>query len=201
MFFLTALGACHLLCCAGFVLSEKSVLVPSTCIVWLGKLLDTDTGIHNLPGRAAAIFVAIWALRTVACTRRGLQRVPGSIQWLAAPHSLAGPWLAPVYQYLFSAAHQCTVLPIRTWCFLLSAFFLSLVPAKPCRVPPPHTMPLVYSDAAPCGDSFVVACCRPGLAASVASTPTWVASVQDAELYGIFHSLRQCALRRLSPDR
>ena len=35
-----------------------------------------------------------------------------------------------------------------------SAFFLSLVPAKPRRVPLPHTMPIVYSDAALCGDSL-----------------------------------------------
>ena len=121
---------------------------------------------------------------------------PSARPWLHPV--VGGPWLAPVYQHLFSAAHPCTVLPIRTWCFLLSAFFLSLVPAKPRLVPLPHTMPIVYSDAAPCGDSFVVACCRPGLAASVASTPGWVASVQDAKLYGVFHSLRQCALRRLS---
>ena len=60
--------AAHRLERSGFVLSEKSVFAPTTRIVWLGKVIDADTGIHNLPSRAAAVFAAIWALPNVSTT-------------------------------------------------------------------------------------------------------------------------------------
>ena len=80
--FLTALGeyAAYLLERARFVLSKTSVSVPSTRIVWIGKVLDANTGFHNLPSRAASVFVAILALRTVSAAPQVLQRVLGYIQ-------------------------------------------------------------------------------------------------------------------------
>ena len=107
--FLTFLGAyaCHWLRTAGFIISPKSVLAPAQSITWLGKHLDARTGITNLPTRHAQVLLAIWTLRTTSCSARSLQRVLGSLQWLACPHSLVGPWLAPVYQYLFSTRAFC----------------------------------------------------------------------------------------------
>ena len=59
-------------------------------------------------------------------------------------------------------------------------------------------MPQVFSDAAPFHSSFVVACSRSLCFATCSPTPSWVRSIQDAELYGIFHTLRQCSLQKLS---
>ena len=91
--FLAFIGAyaCHLLQVAGFIVSPKSVLAPSPSITWLGKHIDAHSGITNLPSRQAQVLLAIWALRTVSCSSRSLQRVLGSLQWLACPHSLIGP--------------------------------------------------------------------------------------------------------------
>ena len=189
--------ACHLLQVAGFIVSPKSVLAPSPSITWLGKHIDAHSGITNLPSRQAQVLLAIWALRTVSCSSRSLQRVLGSLQWLACLHSLIGPWPAPLYQFLFNA--RCDdVLPLRQWCFLLTTFLLTLVPVNPRPVPPPATMPPLFIDAAPCGNSFIVACHRPHSSATVVQTPDWVATQQDAELYGAFHAVCQCALRGLS---
>ena len=195
----TFLGAyaCHLLQSAGFVISPKSVLIPMPSITWLEKQL-AQNGITNLPSRQAQVLLAIWAFCTVVCSHCSLQRVLGSLQWMACPHSLVCPWLAPVYQYLFSAQCGTAVLPLRPWCFLLTAFLLTLLPVTPRAVPPPATMPLLFTDAAPSGNSFIVACHRPSCSATVVQTPDWVATLQDVEFYGVFHAARQCALSGLS---
>ena len=71
-------------------------------------------------------------------------------------------------------------------------------PVSPRSLPPPFSMPQVFSDAAPFHSSFVVACSRSLCFATCSPTPSWVRSIQDAELYGIFHTLRQCSLQKLS---
>ena len=75
--FLAFIGAyaCHILQTAGFIISPKSVLIPAQSIAWLGKQIDAHTGITNMPSRQAQVILAIWALRTVGCSRRSLQRV------------------------------------------------------------------------------------------------------------------------------
>jgi len=141
---------------------------------------------------------SILALHSVRCTWRSLQRVLGSVQWLASPLSCVGAWLAPVYQYLLRSPRRYRFLPPRTFSFLLTAFLLTLPPLRPRSLPPPFTMTPVFSDAAPGPTSFVVACSRPRSFATTVPTPVWLRSIQDAELYGIFHALRQCALQKLS---
>ena len=54
--------AVHLLECAGFIISTKSVTVPTT-IQWLGKTVSIN-GISNTFGRLAQLFLSIWLLRT-----------------------------------------------------------------------------------------------------------------------------------------
>jgi hypothetical protein len=56
----------------------------------------------------------------------------------------------------------------------------------------------VFSDAAPSFSSFVVGCSHKSSFATTAPTPHWLKSVQDAELYGVFHALRQCSLQKFS---
>ena len=195
--FLT-LFACHLLQHAGFVISSKSSLTPSSSILWLGKHIESPGGLRNTPARSACVLRAVLSLFTFRCTPRALQRALGCVQWLACPHSCAAPWLAPVYRHLFLGCSHHGFLPPRTLSFLLTAFLFTLIPARPRRVPPPFTMPPIFTDAAPWGKSFAVACLRPSSFATVVSVPSWVRSVQDAELYGVFLALRQCAHRGIT---
>jgi hypothetical protein len=58
-------------------------------------------------------------------------------------------------------------------------------------------MPIVFCDAAPAHDhTFLVAAHKPRTFATCVRAPSSVPSVQDAELYGIFHTLRQMILRK-----
>ena len=60
-------------------------------------------------------------------------------------------------------------------------------------------MPLIYCDAAPLPQGgFSVACYKRDAFATVARYPRWIASQQAAELYAVFNSLRQAALRKFS---
>ena len=61
-----------------------------------------------------------------------------------------------------------------------------------------HNDPVFFIDAAPWGNGFIVACRRPHSSTTVVQTPNWVATQQDAKLYGAFHASRQCALRGVS---
>ena len=88
---------------------------------------------------------------------------------------------------------------MRTWRFLFTAFIYALLPAIPHPIPPPCTMTPFFVDAAPCGTGgFVVSMFRPRRCATSVSTPCWVSSQQDAELYSLFHAVRQASLRKLS---
>ena len=87
--------ACPLLSSNGLLLSQKSVLVPTTAVVWLGKMISSS-GIRNTTTRSACVLRSIINLFTLRCSWRGLQRVLGSMQWLASPFSCVGAWLAPV---------------------------------------------------------------------------------------------------------
>ena len=153
---------------------------------------DSETSAH-----LASTFLAIWSLRTVKCTYRALQRVLGSIQWLALPYSPVGPWLSPVYKFLHNYK-SCKLLPLNLWCFLITAYLTTIPPTFPRRIPPPCTMPPVFCDAAPSNDTFVVACVRPRSFATAVQTPRWIKSIQDAELYAVFHTLRQLSLQGIT---
>ena len=72
------------------------------------------------------------------------------------------------------------------------------VPLHRRPLPPPLCMPMVYCDAALSTTGYVVAAFKRGDFATACTAPTWIRSQQGAELYSIFHSLRQAAIRRLS---
>lgn len=189
--------AVYLLQSAGFVISQKSILIPTSDITWLGKKLS-PAGISNTLPRITQLLLSILSLRTDRCTFRALQRTLGSLQWLALPFSIAGPWLAPVYHFLLRSSASSPLLPLRTWSFLFTAFLFALLPATPHPTPPPCTMVPFFVDAAPnTGGGFTVSMFRPRSYATSISTPNWLSSQQDAELYSIFHALRQASLRKL----
>jgi hypothetical protein len=184
----------HTLLTAGLLLSPKSQPYPVSSITWLGKLISVRHGILNLTSHLSALFLAIWRLRTVRSSPRSILRILGSIQWLATPFSLLGPLLAPLYQYLHHSSYA-ERLPLRTWAFLLTAFFHVFLPVLPRKTPPPCTMPIFYTDAAPYKERFLVSALRQSTFATSVQCPQWIWNQQLAELYGAFHTLRQAALR------
>ena len=86
-------------------------------------------------------------------------------------------------------------MPRHIWTSLLTAWFGAIPALHPRRLPLPFTMPIVYTDAAPGDCSFVIASCKPRAFATSAPAPPWVRSQQSAELYAVFHTLRQLVLR------
>jgi hypothetical protein len=186
--------AVFLLESAGFIVSPKSVTTPTTEILWLGKIL-TLAGIKHSVSSLAAVFINLWSLRCRRCTFRSLQRTLGAIQWLASPCSLVGPWIAPSYAYLYNY-QPCKIMPLAPWTHLLTAFLYLFIPVSPRLAPPPCTMAPVFTDAAIYrSSSFLVATYKHRDYASTVQVPNWVNNLQDAELYGAFHAIRQSILR------
>ena len=100
------------------------------------------------------------------------------------------------FHFLLQQGKLPTVLPPQIWILLVNAWFGAIPGLRWQLLPPPFSMPVVYTDAAPAGDShFVVASCKPRVFATSAPAPRWVRSQQSAELYAIFHTLCQLLLR------
>ena len=127
-------------------------------------------------------------------TRRRLLRVLGYLQWLLSSTAICGPFLA-AYYHLLQQGNIPALLPRRLWISLLNAWIGSVPSLHRRSLPPPCTMPIVYADAAPGDSSFVVASCKPRAFATSAPAPPRVRSRQSAELYAVFHTIRQLVLR------
>ena len=136
------------------------------------------------------VLLQLWFLRTVSYTQRALQRCLGSIQWLCTPNSVHAPLLARAYSFLHSVSHA-KLIHRNLFRSLLYAVLFSTAGWKGRKLPPPMGMPLIFLDAAPQPHGFAVA-------ALVACAPTWVISLQSAELYGVFRALRFMQTRKIS---
>ena len=153
----------------------------------------------NTPSRLAQVLLKVWSLRAFLCTPRRLQRTLGSLLWISSPLLITPPWLAPVYHHLLhNLPLPSRILPLRPWLFLFTAFVLSHLPSTARALPPPCTMAPIFVDAAPFQSSFIVSMLRPHSFATTVVAPPWVSSQQDAEMYAIFHALRQASLLRLA---
>lgn len=198
--FLCAVGAyaVHILSAHALFINKKSVLVPTQRITWLGKVLDSAEGsIVPHPKSLARGFLLLWSLRCSGLSFRGLQRFLGFMQWLQSPASSAGPFMATAYAMLRSSFLP-RLLPRAVWRSLLQALLFAMLPVRARSPPPPLCMPLVFCDAAPCAASFLVGVWRHTSFGSVTQVPSWVRSVQDAEMYAVFHAIRQIIHRKLS---
>ena len=189
--------ATYLLSSAGFLLSPKCHLTPTNTITWLGKELSASSGISNTPTRLIQLLIHIINLRAFHCSFRSIQRVLGSLQWVAAPFSPVGPWLSPVYHFLFTITHQ-HIIPLRTLAFLVTAFLYTLIPPRPRRSLLPCVTPPLYVDAAPYKQTFLVSAYKHRSFSTTIQTPNWITTQQEAELYAIFHGLRQALLQNYS---
>ena len=194
--FATCCYAIFLLTRFGFVISPKSQTTPTPEITWLGKIIS-GTFVANTPSRVAQALVSLWALRCYRLTFRALQRLLGYLQWLLAPSSLHSTFMASAYG-LLQQTRMPTLLPRNIWRSLLVACLSAAIPLRRRALPPPLCMPLIYCDAAASPHGYVVAAHRPKSFASACFAPRWISSQQGAELYAVFHCLRQAGLRRIS---
>jgi hypothetical protein len=194
--------AMYLLQSAGFILHlSKCVLTPTQTITWLGRVISAASGhISTLPSQAAAVLQQVAFLRYVRLNHRPLQQLLGSLQWLGGPASIVAPLLATAYSLLSKKTlpHR---LPAPITYSLICASISSLLPATPRPLPPPLTMTYIFTDAAPVpstttSQSFKVASVKPRSYATSTYAPPWVRDQQAAELYGIFHGIRQAILRK-----
>ena len=138
-------------------------------------------------------------LRFVKLTRHTLQRFLGSLKWLSGPSSLNSVNLATAYSLLQKRSLPKT-LPLSITYSLISAIIITLLPIYPRPLPPPLTMPTIFTDAAPSPQRscYRVASVRYQSYATSVYAPNWVTDQQSAELYAIFHGLRQVCLRKLT---
>ena len=187
--------AVHLISSSGLLISPKSSLVPTRNIIWLGKEICCHF-VSNSPARVAQVVLRLWFLRCAAFSPRSLQCILGSLQWLCSPSSLSSPYFASSYALLQRSPPPLLALE----CVAVTSFRLcALRPLHRNPFPPPVCMLLLFCDAAPISPSqYRVACFKRNSFATSARAPAWVKSQQTAELYAIFHSLRQASLRHFS---
>ena len=189
--------AVHLISSSGLLISPKSSLVPTRNITWLGKEICCHF-VSNSPARVAQVVLRLWFPRCVAFSPRSLQRLLGSLQWLCSPSSLSSPYFASSYA-LLQRSPPPLLLPWNVRRSLLFACLYVLRPLHRNPFPSPVCIPMLFCDAAPVSPSqYRVTWFTRNSFATSARAPAWVKSKQTAELYAIFHSLRQASLRHFS---
>ena len=187
--------AAFLLTRAGFLLNDKSVFVPVTSITWLGKRIDTTHRAFacNLPGQLARNFDVLFSVLLRPYSPRRLLQLLGMLQWAARPASEVGVLLPALYQ-LTRRARQPNYFPIQLWQPLLQACIIVIFPASLKAPPPPLTLPPFFVDAAPQPPRFRVGSNHTSRTLTSCLAPPWVISQNQAELYSVFHCIRQAAL-------
>ena len=85
----------HRLQCVGFVICPKSVMEPSRNLDFVGKVFDlrSDTLEHR-PGMLRGL-VRLWLLLVLGLlTRKGMERLPGRLEWVLRPSAGLSPFVA-----------------------------------------------------------------------------------------------------------
>ena len=188
--------AAHLLTSAGFLLNAKRQFVPSPQIDWLGKVLQSNPHplVFNHSSRFSQLFstqLSLFLLDLSQCRILILiLRTLGLFSMAVLPSLEVAIFLALVYSL---SRHS------HIWQPLLQSFFLVQLPATTKAPPPPLTFPPVFVDAAPDPPFYRVGTNHNARILTAVRTPFWVRSQNQAELYGLFHCIRQAGLRKLTP--
>ena len=187
------LYAIYLLERRGFLLSPKSVALPTYTIAWLGKELSSSPlFIRNSLDRVAHALLTLFQFFSSTYCRTRLRKILGLLQWLSRPAPDTAPFLASSYR-------QPRYFPLCMWSSLIQATLLCIRPAVPRPQPPPLTFAPIFVDAAAQNATrFRVGAVRPTHYMTSATAPAWIANQQTAEMYGLFHAVRQAALRPTS---
>ena len=176
---------------------DKCISTPTTSIQWLGRSMTTTSASITInPQLPAHLCQQLAVLHYSRLDRRGLQKLLGSVQWISGPASLNAAHLASAYHLLSKRIYP---LPSPITYSILNALLTALLPTFPRKLPPPLTMPIVFTDAAqvPFSPYYRVASTHPHTYATATLAPAWVRTQHQAELYGAFHGIRQAILRGL----
>ena len=187
----------------GFIISIKSSSLPHTSIQWLGKFISASDGlptsitISNTVDSCTSMILSLFGMATIQFTRKRLQRILGSLQWLASPGSEIGTWVAPSYA-LLAIQRFPRKPPWNVLAQLIMATLLTSMPAVSRKIPAPLTSPLIFVDAAPGFMAYRVGIFKLGTMALSHPTPHYVNSINCAELYACLSGIRQSILRGLT---
>lgn len=107
------------------------------------------------------------------------------------------PTLLGIFLPLAAAPSPACSSPRNLWRSLVTAWFGTTSALHQRPLPPLLTMSITYCDAAP-GPifSYMVAAYKRNTFAAAAIAPSWVRYQQSAELYAVFHTIRQLILRK-----
>ena len=171
----------------GLVLSEKSVLVPTQTLTWLGKHLNM---VDKTLGSTNTVLLHLLGLCVLtACVpshTKLMDRVLGYALWAFRPHPGATLSLASWYRARHSGRRFWPRLPVGMVRGLADCFCLSLRPWRAERdVPAPCTTPVLCGDAPALGTQFRVGLFGPMVGARFLLCPGDVVSQQEAELYAL----------------
>ena len=181
---------------AGFMISLKSEVEPATCITFLGKRLDSVRRSISNSVEMLKATLRMW-LKGVGTGRlpaREMARFLGRLQWVYRPLGGASPFLAGAYTALLRRS------PIfgRSLARATGTVLLLSFPAHALRAPSHTRLHTFFSDAAPCGKQFRIGVFgAPGFYKSYVC-PRWVRSVQQAELFGVYRTLKAAVGCRLT---
>jgi hypothetical protein len=176
----------------GWILSPKSVTIPTQAIQWMGKSLDgTNHSIANLPAMLASL-VRLWLrLATLGYSQRTLRRLIGKLIWATRPGRAASPFLAGSFSWLHWGPFRSKFTPPKILRGLLEAIAIAFHPwfGQPC----PGSSETWYVDAARQFHSFYVGLWAPPGKLRITQCPPWVKSQQAAELFAVEFAIRVAA--------
>ena len=181
---------------AGFIIRPKRELEPATCVTVLGKRLDSVRRSISNSVEMPKATLRIW-LKGVGTGRmpaREMAGFVGRLRWVYRPLGGASPFLAGAYTALLRRS------PIfgRSLARATGTFLLFSFPAHALRAPPHTRRHTFFSDAAPCGKRFRIGVVgAPGFHRSYVC-PRWVRSLQQAELFGVYGTLKAVVGCRLT---
>ena len=139
---------------AGFIISDKCVLNPSTRITFLGKRLDScRRSIGNEPAMLAAT-MCMWvlALGRGKLHPRDMARMLGRLQWVARPVGASSPFLAGAYRSMHAPSSTFTRALARS----TATSLLFSIPQHKVRATTHTRRETIFADAAPFGRRFRV---------------------------------------------
>ena len=164
-----------------------------------GKCIDTSVVPHmrNELGLFPRIFETALLVMFKPFSPRRLLRLLGFLQWASRPASEIGIFLPALY-HLTRRHRFPRFLPLPLWQPILQACILIALPAQIYSHPPPLTFPPFFVDAAPQTPLFRVGTNHDSRCVTSCLAPPWVSTQNQAEMYAVFHCLRQAGLRKHS---
>ena len=179
----------------GFVISPKSETEPARSLDFVGKTFDLSSGTPESRQGMLRGLVRLWLLLVLGLlNRKGMERLPGWLEWALRPTAGLSPFLARAYA-------RGSRVPRALLRALLTAICFAFVPQRYTVKPRVQTQPptcwseyVLFANAAPLGlASFSVGLYFPMGGMRMFPCPRWVNTLQAAELWGWVQWVRLAA--------